>query len=453
MSWFLKFKWSRDTIDKVITFTGFKDPNAQEVNYLQFRNQDSYNLGDPNKLSSEWTGDWLKNQIIANKESIFIIPNGWDTNFDWFNSIKFENKNERTEEGILEIDVKVIKAGENNKDVSRKLKFTGFKKGIPYNISINEGLNEMSGFPYGDSNKKASEVDEKWVKQQVITNKNKIFQYTTLPDNYDWESNIEIERYNLFPNDLGRSLSFELTLLKLSNTSTQPISKRITFNDFKQEQWNTSSMPTDDELLISNLQFPTGTNIQSYLNNSNKSQKLNEYGVVRSFALINRILLDSLFVNQGFTNTSILMKNTNFNTLEFVISGIASKSITSWGKNSIPISGIVEQWNGINVTSGQKIELTIRYTRNSGSALGTDKFDLSQLITWNGSGISGLNWPTWKGRLIKFIYLNEFNSWGSIKQNGSIVHQSSKTDGRSMFVFMHTYNGSNYFVDSNSILD
>lgn len=48
----------------------------------------------------------------------------------------------------------------------------------------------MSGFPYGDSNKKASEVDENWVKQQVIANKNKIFQYTTLPDNYDWESNI-----------------------------------------------------------------------------------------------------------------------------------------------------------------------------------------------------------------------------------------------------------------------
>ena len=94
---------------------------------MQFRNQDSYNLGDPNKLSSEWTGDWLKNQIIANKESIFIIPNGWDTNFDWFNSIKFENKNERTEEGILEIDVKVIKAGENNKQGLKKEFHTTFQ--------------------------------------------------------------------------------------------------------------------------------------------------------------------------------------------------------------------------------------------------------------------------------------------------------------------------------------
>ena len=442
------------TIQKTLSFTKFKDPSIQNVDYVQFQNQDVFSFGNPNKFVSEKNiTSELKQEIINNKEQIFIIPDNWDPNFDWNTNIRFSTSIIQEENGILSINVTLTNSSPTNQQISRELTFTGYKKGISYNIEINDGIDGLIGFPLGDSKRFSSEVNVDWVKQQVLNNKNMIFNYRRLPDDYDWESNIEIESYNLLPNDEGRALTFELTLLNPSSSSKSSISKWITFNDFKQKSWTTNSMPTDSELLINDFNFPTGSVIKSFLTSSNRGQKLNEYGVVRTFSLINRILLDTLFSDDNFNNKTISMKNNNFNTIEFSLKGTATKSISNWGKNTIPVSGIIENWNGASISSGQNVELIIKYSRISNSnSSGTDKFDLSKLITWSSSGITGINFPTWKGRQIDFMFLNEFSSWGSVKVNGSNIKTSQSPDNRSFFVFMHTYNGINYVVDSSSFL-
>ena len=68
------------------------------------------------------------------------------------------------------------------------------------------------------------------------------------------------------------------------------------------------------------------------------------------------------------------MKNNNFNDLTFVIAGTSTRNINNFGKGKIPCSGMIENWQGATIHSGDKVELTMNYSRSNSNALGTDKF-------------------------------------------------------------------------------
>ena len=137
----------------------------------------------------------------------------------------------------------------------------------------------------------------------------------------------------------------------------------------------------------------------------------------------------------------------------FVLSGEATKDFTDWGKRQIPISSIIENWSGATIQSGQRVELTIKYARNSTSSLrGQDVFDGSFIsFTPNVWGTDTLNW---NGIDVDFrMFSREFTSWGSIKVNSNIIKQSSSSDNRTFLLFVNHENGINYLIQSSSIVN
>ncbi len=439
-------------ISSLIIFTGFRDPSSSSTGdyVITFKSQTSFPYGDPNQSPSQAGWAYVRNKIINNKEQFFNIPSNVPSNFDWERNVRIENATWDNDQGTYSFTI-YLQANDSQNPYSgirsSTITFTGYKKGQPYNININPGP-----YSYGDTSKLASDnsINEQWIKQVVLDQKDNIFDYrrTPPPDNFDWEQNVEIT--NLKKDDTNRSVTFNLILNNANNDGIS-INSEITFNDFKELPWTTTSMPSDVELRINNIKKPYG--ITGVVQSSQALSKLNEYGIVRSFALINKILLDVLFVNQGFINTSIEMTNNNFNEIIFVLSGEATKDFTDWGKRQIPISSIIENWSGATIQSGQRVELTIKYARNSTSSLrGQDVFDGSFIsFTPNVWGTDTLNW---NGIDVDFrMFSREFTSWGSIKVNSNIIKQSSSSDNRTFLLFVNHENGINYLIQSSSIVN
>ena len=437
----------QQNITQNITFTGFKDPNKVPSNDIEFQSQDTFDFGDQNIFASKVQNKYLSQKISQNAADVFIIPSNWDPNFNWENNLRYGFSYSNDPEGKITINVTLITP--SNIQISKNLTFIGFKKEVPYNITINKGA-----YAFGDPNQLASMVNEEWIKAKVIQKKNDIFKYTTIPDNYDWNSNISIVNGTLSSNDNNRSITFQLNL-KNANNSGGYESQWIQFNDFKQSPWNTNAMPTDDELLINNLK--KATTFESFVNERDAYNKLNEYGVVRTFSLVNRMLKDVLFKNLGFTDVNITMTNNNFDELIFTLVGTATNDLANWGNDtngSIPSSSIIEGWNGAQIKKGQKVELVMKYVRDTGASnRGKDLFSLEKHISFRGElwGIKEPNWTNKSIGKISYMFLNEFKTSASIKVNNSIIRQSTSSDNRSLFLFVNTYNGMNYLIDKNGI--
>lgn len=437
----------QQNISENVTFTGFKDQNKVPSNDIEFQSQDTFDFGDQNIFASKVQNKYLSQKISENVADVFIIPSNWDPYFKWENNLRYGSSYSNDPEGKITIRVTLITP--SNNQISKDLTFIGFKKEVPYNITINKGA-----YAFGDPNQLASMVNEEWIKAKVIQKKDNIFKYTTIPDNYDWNSNISIENGTLYSDNNKRIITFQLNL-KNANNSGGYETQRIQFNDFKQLPWNTNAMPTDDELLINNLK--KATTFESFVNERDARNKLNEYGVVRTFALVNRMLKDVLFQNLGFTDVNIKMTNNNFNELIFTLVGTATNDLTNWGNDtngSIPSSSIIENWSGAKIKKGERVELVMKYVRDTGASnRGKDLFSPEKLISFGGvlSGIKEPNWTNKSIGKISYMFLNEFNTSASIKVNNSIIKQSSTSDNRSLFLFVNTYNGVNYLIDKTGI--
>lgn len=437
----------QQNITQNITFTGFKDQNKAPSNDIEFQSQDTFDFGDQNIFASKVQNKYLSQKISQNAADVFIIPSNWDPHFDWEKNLRYGFSYSNDPEGKITINVTLITP--SNTQISKNLTFIGFKKEVPYNITINKGA-----YAFGDPNQLASMVNEEWIKAKVIQKKNDIFKYTTIPDNYDWNSNISIENGTLSSDNNKRSITFQLNL-KNANNSGGYESQWIQFNDFKQLPWNTKTMPTDDELLINNLK--KATTFESFVNERDARNKLNEYGVVRTFALVNRMLKDVLFENLGFTGVNIKMTNNNFDELIFTLVGTATKDLNNWGNDtngSIPSSSIIENWSGAQIKKGQKVELVMKYVRDAGASnRGKDLFSPEIPISFRGElwGIKEPNWTNKSIGKISYMFLNEFKTSASLKVNNSIIKQSTTSDNRSLFLFVNTYNGMNYLIDKTGI--
>lgn len=433
------------SLNETITFTGFKDPNsASSTNYvIQFKNQDTFPYGDPNVLPSRANGNKIKEKIVANKEQIFEIPSNVPKDFNWTNNIRLGMSTNNDAEGKSTFRVDLIGYDSNNPNAStgKELTFIGYKQGFPYTITFNDTTNS---YPFGNPNLLATAITDEQIKQIVFDNKNKIFNYGRIPDNFDWNQNIQIA--NVVRNDDSRSVSFELTLNN-SNENNGKITDNITFNDFKQTAWPTDSMPSDKDLMIENIKKPNG--VIGSIARSDAGNVLNKYGVVRTFALVNKIIHDSLFVDLGFQNTTISMSNSNFNNITFTITGTATKDVANWGKKKLPLSGIVENWEGVNISTGDQLELQIKYIRVSDSPnKGTDSFDTSK-VSWT-PNVTGYETFAWNNINIDYkMYTPEFTNQSIIKKNSTIVKQGN--DNRVHLMFVNHYNGNNYLIQSDNI--
>ena len=434
------------SLNETITFTGFKDPNsASSTNYvIRFKNQDTFPYGDPNVLPSRAKNPNIIAKIVANKEQIFEIPSNVPKEFDWTNNIRVDSVTDNDANGQQSFRVLLMRNDSNDPSVStsKTLTFTGYKQGFAYKIKFDETTNS---YPFGDPNLLASAITDEQIKQIVINNNNKIFNYGKIPDNFDWNQNIQIS--NVVKNDDSRSVSFELTLNN-SNENNGTINKNITFNDFKQPAWPTNSMPSDKDLMIDNIKKPNG--VTGSVSRSDAGNVLNKYGVVRTFALVNKIIHDSLFVDLGFQNTTITMSNSNFDNITFTIKGTASQNVANWGKKKLPLSGIVENWEGVNIVNGDQLELQIKYIRgNTSPNKGTDTFNTSQVV-WT-PNVTGYETFAWNNINIDYkMYTPEFSSQSTIKKNSQLVR--SANDNRVHLMFVNHYNGNNYLIQSDNII-
>ncbi len=452
-------------ISKTISFLGFKDPNNNSNDYvINFSSQDTFEYGDPSinlgAIKAANLIPIIQQKIFDNKEQIFNIQGNADS-YLWkdrnYLNLEFPSKGTSSKptdfdaKGILQITLTLNKYDSSNLSAPSKLKtitFTGFENKQAYDIQFES---TQTNFEYGDPSRYAndSSFDVNWAKQIILNNKERFFSWRSqwVDNNFDWNQNLIIS--NFYPDKVNRIISFRLTLNN-SNQNGNKLVKDIYFTNFKEPQWNTTSMPSSSELLIDNIQFTNSFDHDTEVQESNAGTKLNEYGVVRTFALMNTIIKDTLFVDLGFSNVSIIMKNNNFNDLTFVITGTSMRDINNFGKGMIPCSGMIENWQGATIHSGDKVELTMNYSRSNSNALGTDKFDLTQNIQWKGN-IVGFKDIVWKSKNIKFMYLNEFYTQATLKINNNISKQSPK-DNRTFFVFVQHNNGKNIFVDWNSIV-
>lgn len=435
------------SLNETITFIGFKDQNSvPSSNYvIQFKNQDTFPYGDPNVLPSRANGNKIKEKIVANKEQIFEIPSNVPKDFKWTDNIRLDTFTDNDANGQQSFRVVLMKNDSNNPSASidKRLTFTGYKQGFAYKITFDDTTNS---YPFGDPNILASAITDEQIKKIVVNNTNKIFTYGRIPDNFDWNQNIQISK--VVRNDDSRSVSFELTLNN-SNDSNDTITNTITFNDFKQPTWPTDSMPSDKDLMIENIKKPNG--ITGSVARSDAGNVLNNYGVVRTFALVNKIIHDSLFVDLGFKNTSITMTNSNFDNITFTIRGTASQDVANWGKKKIPLSQVVEDWDGVNISNGDQLELQIKYIRgNTSPNKGTDSFDTSK-VQWT-PNVTGYETFVWKGININYsMYTTEFSNQSTIKLNSNIV-KSTSNDNRVHLMFVNHYNGNNYLIQSDNII-
>ena len=116
------------TIDKTITFTGFKTQQINNNYSIVFKDTTSYAFGDNTILPSNVNSQWIMNKIIDNKNSIFSISNE-PANFDWRNNLSISSINPNNSNGQLSFNVTLNSATDNPANastISKQLTFTGF---------------------------------------------------------------------------------------------------------------------------------------------------------------------------------------------------------------------------------------------------------------------------------------------------------------------------------------
>ncbi len=220
------------TIDKTITFTGFKTQQVNNNYSIVFNNNSSsYRLGDSTILPSSIDGEWIKNKIIDNKNSIFSISNE-PANFDWSNNLSISNINADDSNGELSFNCSLYKSNQNGQTIDKTITFTGFKTQPVNNYYSITFKDTTSSYAFGDNTILPSNVNSEWIKEKVIQNKDSIFSISNAPADFDWNSNLSISI--LSTDNTNGQLSFNVTLNRATDNpaTTSTISKQLTFTGF-----------------------------------------------------------------------------------------------------------------------------------------------------------------------------------------------------------------------------
>ncbi len=285
-------------------------------------------------------------------------------------------------------------------------------------FSLFNNLNEPQNLTININNNNLNNLRYEWLSKNenlILENSNKqtVTYVATAPGDYELIANIYDENNN-------------------------KISTKTAYLSFA----NNIDTPSQTDLLISDIQ-KVGTYKAGYFAQSYKfDDAINNYGVLKSFALIINAYMRSEFINNGFENVYYqLLKNDSYNDITFKVFGIATKDITNFGYN-IPISTIKEGLDGYLVKDNDIVELTIRYKRTSGSNFGNNLFDLSDIKNKTSSIVTSaeINWGDNIGKIKanKMYYTSLWSTYATVKINNKIVNNSYSTENnRSVLLFAH----------------
>ena len=112
-----------NSIDKIITFTGFK----KDYEY-NFTNTTEFDLGDPNMIAGSVTNEWIKNKVLENEDKFLTLTGTLPEGFDLQSNLSVTRGSYSDDEGKLTFTITIKNANQNNESKTSKLiTFTGFK--------------------------------------------------------------------------------------------------------------------------------------------------------------------------------------------------------------------------------------------------------------------------------------------------------------------------------------
>ncbi len=215
--------------------------NTSETYQISFGPTNSFTFGESSSLASTKDSNWIKAKIVEQQNSIFKFTGNLPDNFNLLSNLSIVSINTNDQQGTMSFVVKLNNANQDGDTIQQQITFTGFLKTTIASYSI--VFSSDTSFAFGDSSKLVSSIDVTWIKNQVITKKNEIFQINgQLPDTFNWNNNLQISLLN--KDTASGLISFEATLLN-SSSDNNTISKTLTFTGFKVE-----GQPSNDNILL-----------------------------------------------------------------------------------------------------------------------------------------------------------------------------------------------------------
>lgn len=200
--------------------------------------------------------------------------------------------------------------------------------------------------------------------------------------------------------------------------------------------------PDDTELLLTGKTLKySGYVFEQKLSREKTYEKLNEYGALKSFALITKMYSNSTIMEpSNFEDVRVnLLDNQNFDFFKFEIKATATKDVNNFGL--FPFAGITNGWNGYNLKAGDKVRVIFTYKRSFlSNAKGQNKFDINKVslgpqvssdfsMKWHGLSASpSLNLP----------YTTDFLGGCQIYVNNNKIKWSD-SDNRVFFAFVYNH--------------
>ena len=230
----------------VIVFNS-KNNNFNSYN-ITFKNTNEFNFGFNTKLASSVNNEWIKQEIIDNKDQIFNSYDSQNNDFYQSNLIVSEIiTNDIT--GTVSFKLTLKNSNNNNNSISSNLTFIGFNKQTS-NIYYSIQFNNQSTYDFGDSNILASNssINETWIKNKLIEHKNDVFQINNSQNisSFDWNKNLIID--SVQPDDNNGTLNFNVSLQNATNNQNlnkTTISKTLTFSGFLNNNPSIPSNPSN----------------------------------------------------------------------------------------------------------------------------------------------------------------------------------------------------------------
>ncbi len=215
-------------------------PNTYSI---VFKDTRVYPFGDKSLKPANVNDEWIKNEIIQQKSNIFNITGTLSQDFNWTNNLTVHISNKDNKTGQVTFTAILNKANSNNDSISKTLTFENFSKDEtpplppqPLPAEYQVAFKANSSFPFGNTAWFAnnSQINQNWVKTQIINNKTQVFEIIDKSHKLDdafFNANITISGLDKQPNN--GTISFLCSLANPSNTATTPIQKTITFTNFK----------------------------------------------------------------------------------------------------------------------------------------------------------------------------------------------------------------------------
>ncbi len=146
--------------------------------------------------------------------------------------------------GKIYLNITLKNANNNDNQISKDIVIIGYKKEQPSSNEYSILFNSNYQYNFGENNS-ISNINEYWIKEKIILNKDSIFSINgKLPNDFSWENNLYI---SIIQRDLENGkILINVSLLNANNQGTQ-ISNKIEVIGFKKEIINNDNYEIIDK--------------------------------------------------------------------------------------------------------------------------------------------------------------------------------------------------------------